>query len=132
METLISSITSAFAPNIAQYILGPEASALITLCVSFLLIVLTTLISNIVRAYKYCYEKNKRVGWGVISGLKKGILLSALTLVCSFIFSIAPYTGSVISGIDFQFYGLATTSVMALLYWFFYVVIVWPIWGGHC
>ncbi len=100
--------------------------------VIFLLIVAITLVTNIIRALRYCRDSHGSfASTGIWYGLKKGLVCSLGSLIPYTILGLVPvlripfaiiglipYMGSLVNGF-----------ILAFFYLLSYVIFAYPIWG---
>lgn len=130
LETLIATLGVLFAPTLAQLVPmsgGFVMDIILNKVVIFSIIVLVTLLTNIIQAYRYC-----RNSTGIVNGLKKGILsgifsvaglmitiLIPLLRIPFLILSFIPYLNMLIDG-----------CILATIYIIFNTFVTYPIWGS--
>jgi hypothetical protein len=136
METLLAFTGVLFTPTLSTYVSVGEGFFSTLVGAKFLyigIIVLITLLTNIVRALRYCRgEKGEFSSFGISYGLKKGLLcgiFAVVGLLATYFIPILrlPFTvASLIPGVGDALDGF----IMAIFYLFSYVAIAYPIWGA--
>jgi hypothetical protein len=132
-ETSLATIGVVFTPMIAGLI-QPQSGFIMGTVIKFAIIVVITMITNMVRAYRYCErEKDGKIkSYGFSYGIKKGMLCGGIAIGASIIIgfipilripftiiSFIPGLGSVVDGI-----------ILALFHLISYLAIAYPIWGS--
>lgn len=135
-ETLLATIGVLFTPTMTKGVSLPGglvASMVLGYLLNLAVIVGITLITNIVRALRWCRDDEGNFkSFGISYGIKKGILCGCFAIVASIavafipvlrvpftVISFIPGLGSMIDGF-----------VLAITYLFSYVSIAYPIWGS--
>ena len=136
METFLAFLGVLFTPVLSTYVPVNDGFFSTLVGSKFLyigIIMAVTLLTNIIRAMRYCRgHKGEFNSFGISYGLKKGLLCGIFAVVgllaTYFIpFLRLPFTiASFIPGVGESLDGF----IMAIFYLFSYVAIAYPIWGA--
>lgn len=104
METIVSNVTNLFLPMLNNRLMGlygidPILRSNLTTSVLYTLLISNLLLTNIIRAFRYCRDDKGRLSsFGVVTGLKSAILTAILTFVSIFALNYLPESVAFISG----------------------------------
>lgn len=128
IETLLASVGAGFAPEIAHMLPEADVGLIGTMILHKLsilaVIVAVTVVTNVVRALRYCRDskqefKSSGILWGVKKGLTAGILSMGTVLTMAFI--------PVVNGLVASQIGAGISLGMSYLFW--YMTVAYPTWG---
>jgi hypothetical protein len=135
IETLLATIGVFMSPLLTESLTMPGGlvgALLLGKIATLGIIVIVTVITNIIRALRYCRDaKDEFESTGIAWGIKKGLLCGGIATIASIIISFipilrAPFTIiSFIPGAGSMVEGL----ILAVFYLLSYVMIAYPIWG---
>lgn len=129
METLIATIGVLLTPNITQMLVGDTVFGLPYL-VNILVIMMITLVTNMVRAYRHCDSEEH--SYGIVYGAKKGLTTGIISNLVLLLLDAVPklrYPLTVLSYVPILS-NMVDGVVLALTYFVSYFVVAWPIWGS--
>ena len=135
IETLLATIGVFLSPMITESYTMPGGlvgGLLLGKLFTIGIIVLVTVATNIIRAWRYCRDskgvvQSTGISWGIKKGLLCGIVATIASIIISFIPILrVPFTViSIIPGAESLVDGL----ILAVFYLLSYVAIAYPIWG---
>jgi hypothetical protein len=136
LEMFLALLGVLFSPQMAEALLPRLGIGLTAIfmdkVVIFCLIIAITLVTNIIRALRYCRDKKGGIAsLGIWYGIKKGIVCGFGSLIPYIIIGLVPvlrvpftviglipYLGSIVNGLILSFFYLLS-----------YVIFAYPIWG---
>lgn len=146
LETLAAAIGTMMVPSI---IINYNTTTDLLYSVLFdklgviFLITLITVVTNVVRAWRFCTEEEKdkdgkptgkivHKSYGISYGIKKGILCGSLCMVGEIILSLIPELKVPFEIIEFipGLGSMVDGFVLAVFYLVSYVLVAYPIWGS--
>ncbi len=127
METLFATITILLVPNISSII---SDSPIIPYFLNVILIILITLVTNMIRAFRFCDSKEH--SYGVEYGLKKGLVTGTISNLVLLLLDVVPklrYPLTILSYVPILS-NMVDGVLLSLTYFFSYYIVAWPIWGS--
>lgn len=136
IETLLALIGVTFTPQIAQ-MLSPVSSGLVGGLVMDKLIILAliiaiTIVTNIIRALRYCRDnKGGFASTGIWYGFKKGLTCGLIALIAYIIIGFVPILATPFLVLSFipGLGNLINGIILAFFYLLGYMFVAYPIWG---
>ena len=128
METLIATIGVLFIPDISQILVGNTFG--LPYLVNILIIMMITLVTNMIRAYRHCNSEEH--SYGIVYGAKKGLTTGIISNLVLLLLDAVPklrYPLAVLSYVPLLS-NMVDGVVMAVSYFVSYFVVAWPIWGS--
>ena len=126
METLISTIGVLLTPNITQMLVGDSIFGI----VNIIIIMMITLVTNMVRAYRHCDSKEH--SYGIVYGVKKGLTTGIISNLVLLLLNAVPklrYPLTVLRYVPILS-NMVDGVILALTYIVSYFAVAWPIWGS--
>ena len=128
METLIATIGVLFVPNISQVLVGSTFG--LPYLVNILIIMMITLVTNMVRAYRHCDSEDH--SYGIVYGAKKGLTTGIISNIVLLLLDAVPKLRYPLAALSYvpMLSNMVDGVVLALTYFVSYFVVAWPIWGS--
>jgi hypothetical protein len=126
METLLASIAVLFVPNVSQQLVP----GIMTYFMNILFIMLITLITNMVRAYRHCDSKDH--SYGVEYGIKKGLTTGIASNMFLLLLDTVPKLRMPLAALSYipVLSNMIDGMVLSLSYMVSYYTMAWPVWGS--
>ena len=136
LETLLATIGVMLAPILTGGVVLPGGfilSIILGYLMNLGIIIGITIVTNIIRAFRYCRdEKGEFSSYGIFNGVKKGLLCGSVAIVASIVVSLIPVLRIPFTIISF-IPGLASMIdgfILAFFYLLSYIAIAYPVWGS--
>lgn len=122
LETLLATIGVMFTPMLTEgYVFN------------LIVIVGITVVTNIVRAFRWCRDgKGRFESFGISYGIQKGVLCGVIAMAASMAVSFIPILRVPFTVISFipGLGSMVDGFVLAVFYLLSYMMIAYPIWGS--